>query len=163
MSLRCASKLPSSFAYMQSSHCFSACSSGMQLSTARTSYAVTAVYLQFCETQSAVQASEVAQTALASQAALSGLRIHLGPELRAVYPVVVNLGLSGDVTLSGPLDPERLSASGTINLDGGEVRLKLHSFCAPPPSAVAAFTSLQHAAHEHALPVRGQVSQGVVH
>ena len=72
-------------------------------------------------TQPPVQATEVAQSAVASQASLDGLRIHLGPELRAVYPVVVNLGLSGDVELSGPLDPERLSVAGTINLDGGEV------------------------------------------
>ena len=58
---------------------------------------------------------------MASQASLDKLRIHLGPELRAVYPVVVNLGLSGDVELTGPLDPERVSVAGTINLDGGEV------------------------------------------
>ena len=68
-----------------------------------------------------MQASEVAQSAVASQASLDKLRIHLGPELRAVYPVVVNLGLSGDVELTGPLDPERVSVAGTINLDGGEV------------------------------------------
>ena len=72
---------------------------------------------------SAVQAGEAAQSAVSSAAALDGLRLHLGPELRAVYPVVVNLGLSGDVVLTGPLDPEQLSAAGTIHLDGGEVGL----------------------------------------
>ena len=52
---------------------------------------------------------------------LRGLRVRLGPELRAQYPVVVNIGLSGDVELSGPADPQRLRLAGTIHLDGGEV------------------------------------------
>lgn len=52
---------------------------------------------------------------------LRGLSIHLGPELRTMYPFIVNLSLSGDVELNGPADPARVRISGTINLDGGEV------------------------------------------
>lgn len=56
---------------------------------------------------------------------LRGVKIHLGPELRAMYPVVVNLGISGDVEVSGPANPNLIRIGGTINLDGGEVPLPL--------------------------------------
>eukprot|EP00884_Botryococcus_braunii_P001433 jgi/Botrbrau1/11290/Bobra.0038s0056.1 len=54
---------------------------------------------------------------------LKGVKIHLGPELRAIYPVVVNLGISGDVEVCGPANPNLLRLNGTINLDGGEINL----------------------------------------
>ncbi len=52
---------------------------------------------------------------------LNGLKIHLGPELRAMFPVVLNMGISGDVELTGAADPASLRIAGTIYLDGGEV------------------------------------------
>ncbi len=60
---------------------------------------------------------------------LRGLRISLGPELRAVYPVVLNMGLAGDVELSGAAAPGRLRVAGTLHLDGGEARA-LHALLA---------------------------------
>ena len=53
---------------------------------------------------------------------LNGLKIHLGPELRAMFPVVLNMGISGDIELNGAADPDSLRVAGTIHLDGGEVR-----------------------------------------
>ena len=52
---------------------------------------------------------------------LEGLKIHLGPELRAMFPVVLNMGISGDIELNGAADPDSLKVAGTIHLDGGEV------------------------------------------
>ena len=63
---------------------------------------------------------------------LRGLRISLGPELRAVYPVVLNMGVAGDVELSGAATPGRLRPAGTLHLDGGEVRGRLHVFRVHP-------------------------------
>lgn len=58
---------------------------------------------------------------VAQAVALNGLKIHLGPELRAMFPVVLNMGISGDVELTGAADPSTLRIAGTIHLDGGEV------------------------------------------
>ena len=54
---------------------------------------------------------------------LEGLKVRLGPELRAMYPVVVNLGISGDVQLDGPADPNKVRLTGVVSLDSGEVSL----------------------------------------
>ena len=54
---------------------------------------------------------------------LRGLQVRLGPELRAMYPVVVNLGISGDVELNGAADPSQLRMTGVVNLESGEVIL----------------------------------------
>ncbi|GLC76606.1 hypothetical protein PLESTF_001804400 [Pleodorina starrii] len=59
---------------------------------------------------------------------LSGLEVVLGPDLRALFPVVLNLGLSGSVTLSGPADPERLQPVGAIQLDSGTLNLVATQF-----------------------------------
>ncbi|KAK9840821.1 hypothetical protein WJX81_007219 [Elliptochloris bilobata] len=64
-----------------------------------------------------------AQAGAAAAVGLRGLRISLGPELRAVYPVVLNMGLAGDVELGGAAAPGRLRVAGTLHLDGGEVNL----------------------------------------
>ena len=56
---------------------------------------------------------------------LNGLKIHLGPELRAMFPVVLNMDISGDIELNGAADPDSLRVAGTIHLDGGEVRFTL--------------------------------------
>ncbi|GIL58076.1 hypothetical protein Vafri_13264, partial [Volvox africanus] len=59
---------------------------------------------------------------------LSGLELVLGPDLRALFPVVLNLGLSGSVTLNGPADPKRLQPSGTVHLDSGTLNLVATQF-----------------------------------
>lgn len=59
---------------------------------------------------------------VAQAVALKGLKIHLGPELRAMFPVVLNMSISGDIELNGAADPASLKLAGIIHLDGGEVR-----------------------------------------
>ena len=70
----------------------------------------------------ALQAGEALQPT-AQALRLNGLKIHLGPELRAMFPVVLNMGISGDIELNGAASPESLKVAGTIYLDGGEVIL----------------------------------------
>ena len=54
---------------------------------------------------------------------LEKLQVRLGPELRAMYPVVVNLGISGDIQLNGPADPANMRLNGAVALESGEVNL----------------------------------------
>ena len=56
---------------------------------------------------------------------LQGLQVRLGPELRAMYPVVVNMGISGDVEINGRADPQSMKLTGDIKLESGEVRCSL--------------------------------------
>jgi len=52
-----------------------------------------------------------------------------GPELRAVFPVVLNVGVAGRVMLSGnPTVPGGLLPSGTIRLEGGVLNLVATQF-----------------------------------
>eukprot|EP00873_Tetraselmis_striata_P029672 jgi/Tetstr1/449936/TSEL_036990.t1 len=53
---------------------------------------------------------------------LERLAIQLGPDLRAVYPFVLNFGLAGEVELSGPAS-EAVRPSGTIRLQNGDINL----------------------------------------
>jgi hypothetical protein len=57
---------------------------------------------------------------------LCGLELVLGPELRAVFPVVLNVGLSGRLLLSGP--PDRLLPAGVVRLEGGVLNLVATQF-----------------------------------
>ncbi len=59
---------------------------------------------------------------VADNVRLDRLRLQLGPELRAMYPVVLNLGISGDLLIDGPADPNFLRLAGTMHLDSGEVQ-----------------------------------------
>lgn len=54
---------------------------------------------------------------------LQGLQVRLGPELRAMFPVVVNMGISGDIEINGPADPQTMTLHGDIKLESGEVAL----------------------------------------
>ena len=54
---------------------------------------------------------------------LHGVAITLGPELRAVYPFVLNFGISGEISLEGYADPALLRPSGAIEFTSGEVNL----------------------------------------
>lgn len=56
---------------------------------------------------------------------LHGLQIRLGPELRAMYPVVVNMNISGQIEINGPADPKHLRMNGVIDLDSGEASCTL--------------------------------------
>eukprot|EP00879_Flechtneria_rotunda_P005399 GHRR01005689.1.p1 GENE.GHRR01005689.1~~GHRR01005689.1.p1 ORF type:complete len:594 (+),score=268.38 GHRR01005689.1:244-1782(+) len=60
---------------------------------------------------------------------LCGLELVLGPELRAVFPVVLNVGVSGRLVLNGnPAQPDGLVPSGTIRLEGGVLNLVATQF-----------------------------------
>jgi hypothetical protein len=78
-------------------------------------------------------ASDTAAAAAADSAApdllLSGLQIQLGPELRAFFPVVVNVGVSGRLAVSGrPSEPGGLGVSGVVRLDNGTLNLVATQF-----------------------------------
>ena len=56
------------------------------------------------------------------------LKIHLGPDIRAVYPFVLNFTLSGDLVFNGPMDPERVRVEGVVRFLSGEVNLVATQF-----------------------------------
>lgn len=41
---------------------------------------------------------------------LDGLSICLGPDLRALYPLVMNFGVEGELTVNGPAHPDQARA-----------------------------------------------------
>lgn len=64
-----------------------------------------------------------------SQVRLQGFTVELGPELRAIFPVVLTVGLSGAIRLSGPIsDPTKLAPAGEIKLEGGVLNLVATQF-----------------------------------
>lgn len=63
------------------------------------------------------------QTSVVNKAVCKGFDIKLGPDLRAVYPFVLNFGIAGDIEINGVVDPEELSPSGIIRFDSGDVNL----------------------------------------
>ena len=65
----------------------------------------------------------VEQNVVANNVWCKGLRIQLGPELRAVYPFVLNFGINGEVEVSGPANATGVRPSGTIQFDSGDINL----------------------------------------
>jgi hypothetical protein len=60
---------------------------------------------------------------------LSGLEIQLGPELRAFFPVVLNVGVGGQLAVSGrPSQPGGLGVSGVVRLENGTLNLVATQF-----------------------------------
>ena len=51
------------------------------------------------------------------------MNIKLGPEMRAVYPFVLNFKLSGEVELNGAAHPSELKPSGAVMFESGEINL----------------------------------------
>nr|AXF41549.1 carbonic anhydrase CAH0010 [Chlorella sp. ArM0029B] len=54
---------------------------------------------------------------------LDGLAICLGPDLRAMYPLVMNFGVAGELSVSGPAHPDQVRVRGTLRLPSGDVNL----------------------------------------
>lgn len=54
---------------------------------------------------------------------LDALALQFGPDLRAVYPLVMNFAVSGEVALSGPAHPDAIVVEGALRLPSGEVNL----------------------------------------
>lgn len=60
---------------------------------------------------------------------LTGLELVFGPELRAVFPVVLNIGISGRLNLTGdPAVPGGLLPAGRLVLEGGVLNLVATQF-----------------------------------
>jgi hypothetical protein len=47
----------------------------------------------------------------------------LGPELRIVYPLILNFAVSGDLELSGMVHPKYIRPKGILTFENGEVNL----------------------------------------
>ncbi|CAI5469289.1 unnamed protein product [Closterium sp. Yama58-4] len=73
-----------------------------------------------------------APSAPAALVRLRGLQVALGPELRVVYPLILNLATRGDLHLNGFADPRLVRPSGTLFFENGEVNLVATQV--PPPS-----------------------------
>lgn len=54
---------------------------------------------------------------------LRGLKLELGPELRMVYPLILNFAVSGELELNGFADPLRVKPKGTLTFENGDVNL----------------------------------------
>nr|CAB3471992.1 unnamed protein product [Digitaria exilis] len=56
-------------------------------------------------------------------ARLNDLKLMLGPELRIVYPLILNFAVSGDLELSGMVHPKYIRPKGILTFENGEVNL----------------------------------------
>ncbi|KAF7817205.1 uncharacterized protein G2W53_031174 [Senna tora] len=54
---------------------------------------------------------------------LSDLKLVLGPELKIVYPLILNFGVSGELELNGLADPKWIKPRGILAFENGEVDL----------------------------------------
>lgn len=63
-----------------------------------------------------------------SNAVLDGLAVQFGPDLRALYPLVMNFGVSGELVASGPAHPDSIEISGSLKLPSGEINLLAAQF-----------------------------------
>ena len=67
-------------------------------------------------------------------ARLNDLKLTLGPELRIVYPLILNFAVSGDLELNGMVHPKYIRPKGILTFENGEVNLVATqvSFVHPP-------------------------------
>ncbi|CAL8996726.1 unnamed protein product [Prunus brigantina] len=54
---------------------------------------------------------------------LSDLKLALGPELRVVYPLILNFAVSGELELNGPAHPKSIQPRGVLTFENGDVNL----------------------------------------
>ncbi|KAB2629418.1 hypothetical protein D8674_034213 [Pyrus ussuriensis x Pyrus communis] len=54
---------------------------------------------------------------------LSDLKLALGPELRVVYPLILNFAVSGELELNGPAHPKLIQPRGVLTFENGDVNL----------------------------------------
>jgi hypothetical protein len=74
--------------------------------------------------KSEMEAVEViVEDAGGSNAVLDGLAIQFGPDLRAMYPLVMNFGVSGELVASGPAHPDNIVITGSLKLPSGDINL----------------------------------------
>uniref|UniRef100_A0A0D9UXI8 Translocation and assembly module TamB C-terminal domain-containing protein n=1 Tax=Leersia perrieri TaxID=77586 RepID=A0A0D9UXI8_9ORYZ len=56
-------------------------------------------------------------------ARLNDLKLTFGPELRIVYPLILNFAVSGDLELNGMVHPKYIRPKGALTFENGEVNL----------------------------------------
>ena len=54
---------------------------------------------------------------------LNDLKLVLGPELRIVYPLILNFAVSGELELNGLAHPKRIKPKGILTFENGDVNL----------------------------------------
>lgn len=54
---------------------------------------------------------------------LNDLKLVLGPELRIVYPLILNFAVSGELELNGLAHPEWIKPRGILTFENGDVNL----------------------------------------
>lgn len=54
---------------------------------------------------------------------LSDLKLVLGPELRIVYPLILNFAISGELELDGMAHPKYIKPKGILTFENGDVNL----------------------------------------
>ncbi|KAB2008672.1 hypothetical protein ES319_D10G114800v1 [Gossypium barbadense] len=54
---------------------------------------------------------------------LSDLKLVLGPELRIVYPLILNFTVSGELELNGQAHPKWIKPKGILTFENGDVNL----------------------------------------
>lgn len=54
---------------------------------------------------------------------LSDLKLVLGPELRMVYPLILNFAVSGELELNGLAHPKWIKPKGILTFENGDVNL----------------------------------------
>lgn len=59
---------------------------------------------------------------------LDGLAVQFGPDLRAVYPLVMNFAVDGELVCSGPAHPDAVAVEGKLVLPSGDVNLLAAQF-----------------------------------
>ncbi len=73
-----------------------------------------------CNPAQPIQSDALSQPAVADNVLLHGLRVQLGPDLRVMYPMnVMNFGIGGEVSISGPAEPTKIKPVGTIRCAPG--------------------------------------------
>lgn len=54
---------------------------------------------------------------------LTDLKLLLGPELRIVYPLILNFAVSGELELNGIAHPKWIKPRGILTFENGDVNL----------------------------------------
>jgi hypothetical protein len=54
---------------------------------------------------------------------LANLKLIMGPELRIVYPLILNFAVSGELDLDGMAHPKGIKPKGILTFENGEVNL----------------------------------------
>lgn len=76
-----------------------------------------------------VEAMEmIVEESTGSNAVLDGLAVQFGPDLRALYPLVMNFAVNGELVASGPAHLDSVTLSGSLRLPSGDINLLAAQF-----------------------------------